>query len=229
MKGGALAHSISEAAGESEGAVDGEGGGGFHGWRERTFFRKDAHGHVQLPIFDPGVSADWRLAAGTEEAEELALGLDAGFGFRMINLGEDIAHVAVLGIHFDGDGPLAGGREELLRIKDLGVELLIVDGDGGRVGLEQLQAHEPGGGEDDGVERIFTEALADAGGHVAAQIDDLHIGPQHAKLSGTTDAAGADGGSFGQGIECEFASTDEDIFNGCSLEHGGDGEVLLQL
>jgi hypothetical protein len=38
---------------------------------------EDAHGHVKLAVFDPGVRTDGRLAASAEDFQELTLGDDA--------------------------------------------------------------------------------------------------------------------------------------------------------
>ncbi len=64
----------------------------------------------------------------------------------------------------DGDGALGHGRQHDVGGEPVGDPVLLP------------QADHAGGGENDGVVLPVIE-LADAGGHVAAQVGDLEVGP----------------------------------------------------
>lgn len=56
-----------QICGELRGFLHGALGFAFDGWQGEIRFVEDAHGHVELAVFDPGVGTDGCLAAGAED------------------------------------------------------------------------------------------------------------------------------------------------------------------
>lgn len=126
---------------------------------------------------------------------------------------------------FDGDGALTGGGEEFHGIEHQTVEGVGVDVDAAEVRIEQAQAQQAGGGEQHGIKGVFTEHFFHAGGDVATDLDDLDIRAKELELRGTAHAAGADAGALRQGFEGVWVCADENVLNGGTGQHGGDGEA----
>ncbi len=124
----------------------------------------------------------------------------------------------------DGNGALACGGKEFARIQDQGMQRLLRDVDAAEIRIEQAEPQQPGGGEQHGIERVFSQDLLHSRGHVAADLDDLDIRPQKLELRGPADAASANTGALRQGFKREGLRGDEHVFDRGTGQHGGDGE-----
>ncbi len=140
------------------------------------------------------VDADGNLAASAERFEGGAFGVDGEAGLGVVERGDGVADVDVVGgfgedgigcgASLEGERALAGCGAELVEGKTL------VD----RFGA--VEAVEAGAGEDEGVTVAGVE-LAESGVDVAAELDELHVGAQGEELGAAAWAGGADAASHG--------------------------------
>ena len=161
--------------------------------RERFVVAEDQGAGVEgAGIIEGGARGDGETAIAVEEPEEFAFHTDASVGGRVIDGGEEGAGGGVVTAGFDPDGALADGGEDVERdgVEGAGIAVEKAAGDG------VAEAVKAGAGEDDGVEGL---QFFEAGGDVAAKLDDLDAGTEPLELAAAADAAGADAGGKGEG------------------------------
>ncbi len=136
-------------------------------------------------------------------------------GGGVIEGGEQGLGGRVIPAALDGQGPLAGVREETVQ-RD-GVH---------EGGIEEVGAFEAGHGEDDGVELAVAQ-FSNAGVDVAAYGFDLEIGTEGKELAFAAEGAGADSAALGELLDRGCAGGDQDVSNIFARGDGGDEQVGL--
>jgi hypothetical protein len=132
-----------------------------------------------------GVGPDRRAAAGLERGEQAALGGHGGAGRLVVDLRQQAGQLGVALAALDGERALAGRRDHVLGLEDLGHQVGVPDPGQPRVG----QHH-----------RVEL-ALADPGQPGVGVSADRHagdVGAQHRQLGRAARRAGADPRSRGQ-------------------------------
>ena len=151
-----------------------------------------------------------REGAGPAEAlEERALGPQGDPGRAVGEGAEQAEGAGVVLAGLDGQGALAGGRGEGLR----------VERDGRVAG--QPEAAQAGGGQDDRVQLAGVDA-ADPAVDVAADRDQLQVGAEPVQQGDPARAAGPDPGPWGQVVEAgQAVAAEEHVAGVVALGHGG--------
>jgi hypothetical protein len=170
-------------------------------------------------IAEGGVGGDGEEAIAIEEAKEAALDADAGVGGRVIDGGEDGGSWGIVTAGLDADGALADGGQDAERggVETAGVAVEQAAGEG------VAEAVEAGTGENDGVEGLGCQ-FCEAGGDVAAKLEDLEAGTEPKELAAAADAAGADARPGGEGVEGGGEGRYEEVRGIGAREDGGEAE-----
>ncbi|OQA00174.1 MAG: hypothetical protein BWY71_00803 [Planctomycetes bacterium ADurb.Bin412] len=131
------------------------------------------------------MGTDGDLAAALQGSQEGSFGGDGGPCGGIIQLLEQGGQVRIVLPDLQGEGALAAGGQELHRVEAFGNMVL------------HLDAVEAGSGHDQGVGRPFLP-FADAGGYIAADIEDLQVRPVVEKLGAAAQGTGQDHGGGGE-------------------------------
>ena len=182
-----------------------------------AIFREHPPSQAQGSAGDMGVSSDGQGTTTLQHAEECALGCGGEHGGRVGERGKEIQGIALVEA-LDGEGALTGGAQHLgcgERFADV---------------FRQAQALQAGGGQHDGIELLAGLAqFGEAGGHVAADGQDLEIGAEGEQLGAATQAARADARGRGQLGEGRAGAADQGIPVIAPPRHGGQGKVRGQV
>ena len=207
-----------------------EKGGGFAGFG----CERDLHGlltvgrkHLRVQKTFCAVSSERQLAASAHGGEERTFGVSSLTRGRVVERAdgsEDLGIAGgVVGIErvlgragFERQRSLAGRGSELVNREAL------VDG------LGSSDAVETGAGKDERIAFACFE-LAQAGVDVAAQLDEVEVGPQREDLGATARAVGADYGCDGQRMERPERLADEGVASVGAWRDRREGEARVEL
>ncbi len=89
----------------------------FDRWSGKIGLIEDTHGHVELAVSDRGVRPDRRLAASTEDFQELALGSHPCLSFSVVERTNGLDRGCIFGSAFDSNGSLPCSRKKFHRIE----------------------------------------------------------------------------------------------------------------
>src|SRR6266436_3047429 len=178
----------------------------------RTVDRADAGFEDEFAALGAGPGAEGNLTAALQRGEQSALGDDGGARFGVVQSAEDFGGFGIGKAAFGGNRTLAHGREKNLWRKSFGDA------------IAPAEAVEPGFGEEDGV--VFTAlGFAEAGVDIAAQVADIEIGANVAKLLLAAKASGADARALAEIGEGGAACRDEAVSNVFAAEDSGKGQA----
>ena len=154
-----------------------------------------------------GVGAYRHLTAAAQRLQKGALGGDGGPRLRVVDGRQPRQQRRIAGPRLHCQRPLAGRRDEILRRQELG-------------GLAvQPQTQQPGGSQD-GAVGLIPPGFAEAGFHIAAQGDDVHLRGIRGQLRGAAGAAGADARPLRQFVQRTAPAVDQHI---AGIPAGQDG------
>ena len=155
-----------------------------------------------------GMAGDRRAARTVEHDEHAVFGRHAGRGRRVIDVGELCAGLRIVRAAFDADRALADGGQHLVfryRRADMG-------------DAQPLQSGQGQDGRLDDSGRALGEPCID----VAAQVDDLQVGPAMQELGATAQRRGADDGALPEVGDAFDVARDQDVAGILARQEGGD-------
>ena len=171
--------------------------------------------HFERLVRSLGVDADGYLAAALDACEEGAFRSRRRTRRRVVEEGDEGERRLIVRTRLDGECALSDGGQADFARQDLGDAVM------------EAQALESGDGEDDRVE-VFLFELLEPRVHVAAQADDLKVGPLGEELCAAAKARRADLRALGKVRERLIARTHDGVAGVEALGHGGEHESFGQ-
>ncbi len=169
-------------------------------------------GEKEFSVFQCGISADGNLASSAQFGEHGSLGSHREAGPRIVEGKRSFESFAFFE-SFDGEGALGYGGAN-----DVGAEDFADD-------VSPAESAKPGGGEDYGIV-VPAFHFGDPGIDVAADVLDIEVGADAAKLGDAAEGTGAD-----RCPELDVAqlAADDGVAGVGALRHGGEGEAFGEL